>query len=528
MKLTKTLFDGLPGISKFDLQYLHNDPIFQKYQSFSSDLNGIKEAILEKKSNYKNRKSFIHAIKIQHKDIQHSAVIQSIRDLEQDNCYSVTSAHQPCLFGGPAFFIYKISSTINLASKLNTEFPEHKFVPIFYLGCEDHDFEEINHLNLFNNKIVWTKDAKGACGRLSNEGLEEVKNTILSLFENQPEKKALIEKLLTPPIEEHNYKLAMRSFIYSLFADFGLVVVDPDDTALKRLMISIFKDELLNQRSEKILDNTIKQLEKDKIKVQARGRDINLFYLINNVRERILHKDGKYTVLNTEYQFTREEMMNEVESFPERFSPNVIIRPLYQESILPNVAFIGGGGEVAYWTELRDIFNYYGVTYPPIFRRNSVTVIDKGLASKMKKIGMSTSDLSLSLEEIESNYLKSNSEVLDFIDFKNTINKEFDVVSEKVMRYDSNLIGKLNADKILFVEKINDWEKKLNKQIKLKHENGLNQLKNLYQRAFPNLGLQERYESSLYVLTTFGLEIIPFLVESLDPIDRNFIFIEQQ
>ena len=166
--------------------------------------------------------------------------------------------------------------------------------------------------------------------------------------------------------------------------------------------------------------------------------------------------------------------------------------------------------------------------YPPIFRRNSVTVIDKGLASKMKKIGMSTSDLSLSLEEIESNYLKSNSEVLDFIDFKNTINKEFDVVSEKVMRYDSNLIGKLNADKILFVEKINDWEKKLNKQIKLKHENGLNQLKNLYQRAFPNLGLQERYESSLYVLTTFGLEIIPFLVESLDPIDRNFIFIEQQ
>lgn len=529
MKVVKTSYDNITAISKFDLQFLKSDQVLKKYYAYTSDLDGIKQAILNKKSNYKFRKQLSEILKRQHANTEDSRVLEAIHTLKHDNCFCVTAAHQPCLFGGPAYFIYKIASTIHLANTLTHHFPEYKFVPVFYLGSEDHDFEEINHLNLFNNRIVWQKENhSGASGRLTTEGLTDVVQTILNLFENQTEKREILNILLNTSLHEQTYNLVIKHFIYQLFGEYGLVVVDPDDAELKRLMIPAFKDELLNQTSSKLLQTTITQLESDKVKVQAKGREINLFYLRDNLRERIVMENGLFRALNTEYCFTASEMESELQNHPERFSPNVILRPLFQESILPNVAFVGGGGEIAYWTELKQIFEYHTVQYPVLIRRNSVVIIDITTLNRLTKAGIEVSDLQYPFEKIEQDYLRENSEILDFSEYGKSINTIFEQMHDQVQIYDQNSTGRLIADKNTMVNKITEWEKKLNKQIILKHETKLNQMKSAYEKIFPGQNLQERIDSCIWLIAHFGTEIISFLVQNLDPLDRQFMYLVQQ
>ncbi len=528
MEVNFSSYDDIPGISKFDLQYLKEDPIFTKYHSFNSDIDGIRAAVKQKKENYKFRQELKQVLLKQHKNIVNQATQDSIELLSKENSFCVTSAHQPCLFGGPAYFIYKIASTINLAKRLSIEFPENNFVPVFYLGSEDHDFDEINHLFLFNTKMIWENSGSGACGRLNTNGLEKVKMEILAFYENQIEIRDSLNTLLETALQEENYKLCIRSIIYQLFANYGLIVIDPDDSELKRLAIPIFQDEISNKTSSKLLLSTIEKMEADKLKVQAKGRDINLFYLVDNLRERIIPKGDNFEVQNTNLKFSKDSILQELNSFPDRFSPNVILRPLYQETILPSVAFVGGGGEVAYWTELRDIFNYFKVTFPPIFRRNSVSIIDTFTQKKISKTGLSFEDFLHPIDKVEHIYLEKNSELLDFSNFKDVVNKEWEVVIEKAKLYDNSLIGRINADRTIFLEKIEDLEKRLNKQIKVKNETGLNQINTIYQKIYPNNTLQERYESSIYILANFGENIINYLVENLNPLDKRFIIITPQ
>lgn len=528
MKLVKTPYDHLSGISRFDLQFIQSDPVFEKYHSYTSDIEGIRQAILNKSSNYNYRQELVKILSKQHLNCKQASILESIQKLGSDNCYCVTSAHQPCLFGGPAYFIYKIASTIHLARKLSLEFPEDKFVPVFFLGSEDHDFEEMNHLNLFNKKISWENpDVAGASGRWNTAGMQEVKQSILDLFENQPEKVKFLDDLLDLSSHQERYGLVMRNFIYRLFGEYGLVILDPDDAEFKKLMIPVFRDELFNRNSEKIIRRTIEQLESDKIKVQARGRDINLFYLMDQFRERIVFENGLYKVLNTDITFDAETIERELEDHPERFSPNVILRPLYQETLLPNIAFVGGGGEIAYWTELKHVFEHYGVNFPPLIRRNSVTMIDAGLSKRLSKAGLEVKELQFPFEKIEKDFLTANAEVLDFKEIEKNILMEFEKIQAFAANIDPGSTGRLHADKSLISVKVNDWEKKLNKQIKLKHETKLNQIRSTYEKIFPNMNLQERYESCVWLLVGFGEEIIPFLIENLNPLDKEFIFIVQ-
>ncbi|RYF81666.1 MAG: bacillithiol biosynthesis BshC, partial [Chitinophagaceae bacterium] len=165
----------------------------------------------------------------------------------------------------------------------------------------------------------------------------------------------------------------------------GLIVLIPDHPLLKQQMVKVFSDDLFAHKPFEIVQQTSGKIS-EAYTAQAFPREINLFYLKDDIRERIEEKEGSFHVLNTTLSFTAEELQSELQNHPERFSPNVILRGIYQETILPNLAFIGGGGELAYWLQLKDLFNHYSVVFPVLVLRNSFLVAEEKWRKKKDQL----------------------------------------------------------------------------------------------------------------------------------------------
>ncbi|HMG15158.1 MAG TPA: bacillithiol biosynthesis cysteine-adding enzyme BshC [Saprospiraceae bacterium] len=523
MEIIHCDYNSIPNLAKFDLGYINKDPKLDKYISFPPNEEGIEQSINAHKSQFTHRAKLQIILKKQHQNYSNTILTTSIESLAKDTTFCITTAHQPCLFGGPLYFVYKIASAINLSNTLNKKYPQYHFVPVYYMGDEDHDFDEIKHLNLFGKTINWDRNEGGPVGRYSLEGLDEVIKSILSNFDNDPVKKQRLELLLSGKINAKNYGELIKQFVYTVFDGYPVVVVDPDDKAFKELMIPIFEEELRNKRSFELIQPALKSLEADNYKVQAPGRELNVFYMLDGMRERIIMEGNVYQVVNTNYTFSLDEIIKELNNYPERFSPNVILRPLYQETILPSVVFIGGGGEVAYWLELKEVFQYFKVPHPVIMRRNSAAWIDKSLNKRIQKTGLSILDYTISLKDIQEKYLVSNDSKVELEKEKEELKKVFKSIDKLVQKIDASLSGKLAVDENNVLAKLTEWEGRLNKTLKTKHDVVLQQIAAVYEKLYPNNGLQERVESFLPYYAEYGNEYIKALVDNLNPLDLSFL-----
>ena len=355
---------------------LINDYLEQKsnlkplYNRFPS-LENFGAQVQEKKASYayESRKILVSVLKQQYSKISITSITQqNIELLLNSNTYTITTGHQLNLFTGPLYFLYKIISTINLTKELQAKYPNYNFVPIYWMATEDHDFEEINSFNFKGRKFNWNTATSGAVGRLSTEGLDhffEVYANELGTSANAISLKKLFESAY---LQHKTLTEATRYIVNELFGESGLVILDADNQNLKRLFTPYMKEELVFQISHKKVLETTEKLKE--YTIQVNPREINLFYLEDNIRERILFENGKYKVNNTKIVFTKSEILELLENHPEKFSPNVILRPLYQEVILPNLGYVGGGGEIAYWLELNSFFDAVKVTFPILLLRN--------------------------------------------------------------------------------------------------------------------------------------------------------------
>ena len=328
--MKKIGLNKIPLLSKIANDYLFNSESFSEFISATPDLSSFESRIKTRQSI--NRDVLVEELLIQNKKAPKKA-INNIELLRKETTFTVTTGHQICLFTGPLYSIYKIISTLNLTKSLKQKYPEHDFVPIFWMATEDHDFEEINHVNIFDKKITWNTNQSGPVGRFSTTDmipfLEEIEETIGS---------ELSRTLINFYKSSSNLAIAHNKMINHLFGEEGVVVIDADSEKLKREMISIFKNELTKQNTfEKVEEQSEKLLTKGFGK-QVTPREINLFYQKDGLRERITEEDKSYQILNTELVFTQEEILEELDKHPERFSPNVVMRPIYQEKILPNLA----------------------------------------------------------------------------------------------------------------------------------------------------------------------------------------------
>ena len=511
--------------SKLIVDYLDEKPEIQSLYHRFPTVENFDSQIKEKTKNYSlnNRLILVEALKHQNTNFPISEGTQTnIELLKLEKTFTITTGHQLNLFTGPAYFIYKIASTINLCKQLKEKYSDYNFVPVYWMATEDHDFEEINHFNLKDKKIKWERESFGPVGRLSTEGLNEVFEEFsqaIGIGENAKYLKEIFQKSY---LEHSNLADATRFLANELFSEEGLVIIDGDDKKLKTIFSPYIKEELINQNSFKEVSKTILQL-KD-YSVQVNPREINLFYIEDHLRERIILENKTYKINNTEIQFSEVEILELLQNSPEKFSPNVILRPLYQEVILPNLAYIGGGGEIAYWLELKNNFEALKVTFPVLMLRNSFVVATEKQMEKIEKLHVSWSELFLPQEELIHQKTKEISIFnIDFTQQKETLKKQFLELLKIAAQTDKSFIGAVKAQEVKQIKGLENLEKRLLKAEKKAHIDKLDRITNIQNQLFTKGSLQERKSN---FSEFYSKEFIKNVISLSNPLKTEFKIIK--
>jgi bacillithiol biosynthesis cysteine-adding enzyme BshC len=519
---TQLIIDYLK--EKESLQPLYNR--FPKIENFKSQIE-------EKNSNYNdnlndNSKREVLAAELE-KQYQNFEVskttLNNIKLLNNSKTFTVTTGHQLNLFTGYLYFIYKIVSTINLCKQLKSEYPEYNFVPIYWMATEDHDFDEINYFNFKEKRIRWNRESSGPVGRLSTDGLDKVMEVFSKEIGNSSNAQKLKELFENAYLKNNNLADATRFLTNELFKNEGLVILDGDSVALKKLFSPYAKKELLEQTSFQNVTKT-NELLKDYF-VQVNPREINLFYIEDNLRERIILENGIYKINNTDLQFSENEIVAELEKHPEKFSPNVILRPLYEEVILPNLCYIGGGGELAYWFELKANFETNNVTFPILLLRNSVLLATNKQADKADKLDLTWKDLFTNQKELVNNQTKKKTDFeIDFSSQKEQLSKQFDYLHQLATQTDKSFIGAVKAQETKQLKGLDNLEKRLLKAQKRKLSEELNRIISLQNELFPNQSLQERQLNFSEFYIEFGDFLLEKILKELKPLENEFSILD--
>ncbi len=527
MKIFKIPYPKIPLFANRDIKYIVEDPALRPFYKYPVTLAAFQNAIDDKSKELTDRSTLVEVLKAQHSRLNIGKLVaDNIEKLSLDNTFTVVTAHQPSLFTGPLFYIFKIVSAIKLARQLAAAYPNSNFVPVFISSGEDHDFAEVNHLHLFGKKLTWESGETGSVGNMKTASLGPILQDLKAIMGESEAAKALYELIERIHVKNATYADAAFELAHELFKDEGLVVLNTNEARLKRLFAPIIKEEILTQPSQQLVNQTIAKLEAVGFPSQATPREINFFYMGDQFRERIVEESGMFRVLNTKLVFSREEMETEIDAHPERFSPNVVMRPIYQETILPNLAYIGGGGELAYWLERKAQFEHFGLNFPVLVRRNSAMWIDAGSAKRMEKLNMSVDDLWSDTNELVRKYLNENAESEFSLQAEKAANKAvFEKIAEKTDKVDQSLVKTVWAEHSKAEKSIEQLEARLVKAEKQKHETAIQQIQNLKEKLFPGGGLQERYENFIPLYLKHGPEFKRILMENLDPLEKQFVLI---
>lgn len=507
--------------------YLNRKTELQALYHRFPTLENFGEQIKEKQASFtaQQRKMLVSALKAQYSGVYISELTQqNINLLSQENTFTITTGHQLNLFTGPLYFLYKIVSAINLAKELTAQYHEINFVPLYWMATEDHDFEEINYFTFKGKKFRWNRESAGAVGRLSTEELNDVLEVFAREAGHGKNALWLTEFFENAYLKHDNLADATRYLVNELFGSHGLVIIDGDHRELKSEFVPFVENELLHQTSFEKVSQTIRNF--GDYNVQVNPREINLFYLDENLRERILFEDGKYLVNNTKIAFTENEILLELKKNPQKFSPNVIMRPLYQEVILPNLCYIGGGGEIAYWLELKSFFETVEIPFPILLLRNSVLLATEKQAKKADKLDLTWADLFLKQQALSNKKIKELSEFpIDLKTQRQTLEKQFADLFEIANKTDKSFSGAVIAQEAKQMKGLENLEKRLLLAQKRKHADELERITDLQDQLFPFKSLQERQANFSEFYLESGSKLIDTLFEKLKPLSQEFTII---
>ena len=532
--------------------YIETKGTAQSFVNYAASKEGYKKAIEQRASFPTNRKVLVEVLQNQYtqlaKEVNDASVLNNnnnnalnnslntkeafklvndnVNLLSKENTYTVTTAHQPNIFTGPLYFFYKILHTIQLAAELKKQFPQHNFVPVYYMGSEDADLQEVGSYNLAGEAYQWNTKQKGAIGRM------KVDDELIKLLQNlegywlvQPAGKEALQVLKQAYQKGKTISEATLALVHAFFGKYGLVVLQPDDTKLKSLFIEVMEKELRTGFSQKAIQPTKEKLAST-YHVQSDGRDLNLFYLKENTRARIDKQGASYIVVDTEMRFTEEEIVKELHAHPDRFSPNVILRGVYQETILPGIAFIGGGGELAYWMELKNVFNEVKVHYPILQLRNSFMFMNEKQTAHWNSLGFSLEDLFKPMLELELDYVKNQTkENLALTNHIASLNDLYASIQQDVIKIDTSLGDHAKNLLIQAQKKLALLEKKMIRAEKRKQQTSIDRIKAIKGSLFPKNSLQERVENFSEWVGAHGWDWVEAVLENSTTLNPSFTII---
>ncbi len=416
---------------------------------------------------------------------------ENIQKIGQEGCYTVITGHQLNLFTGPLYFVYKILQTIKTSEYLKKEFPEQNFIPVFWMASEDHDFEEINHFQTKENYYEVRGFSGGPVGKIKVQD-EFFIHEFEKDFADTVYGTELIRWMKEAYQQGNTLSEATRKLVQWLFASYGLLIVDGDQSELKEQMITTFEQELFENKLEEETRNEVDFLKGKYGKVQVNPREINLFYL-SQTRNRIEKDKLGFRAVDTEIHWSMEQLKNELRSNPERFSPNALLRPVFQETVLPNLAYIGGNAEIMYWLELKEYFAYLNQRLPVLIPRNSLLVLSEKQCKKLHKLNLSVEDLFGNFARVTAREILENSELRILLEEKRLIvEQSFEAIMQRASETEATFSNLVAAEKKRQLKSYERMRKRLLKAERIKQSEKLDRLETLFLEVHPGGSWQER------------------------------------
>ena len=525
-------FREIPGNHNLFLDYLYEfDNVKNFYKTdFRNKEEYIKifKKVADSHSEFRDQLSTI--LNDQYRNFNPSPKTQkNISAIKDKKTLAVVTGQQLGIIGGPLYTFYKIMTAIKLSSFLSERYDDYKFVPVFWLEGDDHDFNEVRELNLINDnneviKIAYGEEVlddenKGSVGSL-------VLNDIINDFYNELEKNlrtteftpALLEKIKTFYSSGKTFMQAFKELIFWMFDEYGLVIFDPQDKRLKDHLKPVFKKEITDfrQHTEKLV-NVSAQLE-EMYHAQVKVRPVNLFYSNKEGRFLIEPVENEFRLRRKRKKFSYEELIDLIEKEPESFSANVLLRPICQDYILPTAFYVGGPSEVSYFAQVMPLYDFYKIEAPIIYPRSSATIIEKNISSIIEKYDIDLGQLFLDPENLKQKVIDSISNVSVEETFGTSFNEieiVFDQLKEKLFEFDKTISDASSKYKQKIFHHLEELKDKASEAQKRKYEITLRQIDKISSAVFPNLNLQEREINFIYFANKYSVDIIKQIFDEL-------------
>ena len=526
-------FSDIPKHQNLFLDYLYE---FQNVQEFYENNFRSKEdyiSLFKKISQSKSKREFDLSglLKDQYADSANvsSKTLRNIELLNNHKTIAILTGQQLGILGGPLYTIAKILTTIRLANQFSERYDEFKFVPVFWLEGDDHDFNEVRSINIFDieNQIlnigykeeISDDDAKQSIGGiLFDESLNEFFTKLEGSLRETEFKPELLSRLKEYYKVGKSFKQSFKDLLMWLFDEYGLVIFDPQDPKIKSILKPIFKKEVndFSIHTQKLIQ-TSARLE-ELYHAQVKVKPVNLFYHTDDGRFSIEPVDDIFKLRRKRKQFTKDEILAEIENAPERFSPNVLLRPICQDYIFPTGFYVAGPSEISYFAQVTPLYNFYNIVTPIVYPRASFTLLEKNVAAALDKYDLSMNDIFLGFDELKEKViaeLSENNIENVFHESENDIELIFDKLKENLFAIDKTLVDSSGKTKEKILSAINELKTKAVKAQENKHETTIRQLTRISNLLYPNGNLQEREINFTYFYNKYGRELIRKLYDEI-------------
>lgn len=503
------------------LDYLAEAGSLREHQQFPFTSDGLEQAARERQFPLASRQVLTAALQRQYAGlVVEERVQENLEALAREGTLTITTGHQLCLLSGPLYVPLKIMNTVRMARDLQQRTGK-RVVPVFWMATEDHDRAEIDHAWIFGKKLEWKGATAGAVGRMKLDGIADVLvelDPLLGAGNNADVLRAILKDSYR---EGHTLAQATRLLVNALFGRYGVVCVDGDDAALKRLFTPVLQEELLNQVTQRTVRYANEKLAAHYAE-QAHVREINLFMLGDGTRSRIEGEGDRFKAVGEARTFSMDELLGLSQHAPEVFSPNVLLRPVYQETVLPNVAYVGGGGEIAYWLQLRWLFQGLRVPMPVMALRTSAMFLHATDSERLGQLGLSIADLFRPVDQVSAELAARLSTIdTDLAPERQAMNALFEALASRAKAADVTLEASVRGEAQKALKGLEAIEGKLLRAAKREQELVLQRFAKIHNRLFPEDGLQERRDNFIPFYLEHGPAFFDKLLE-LDPLEKRF------
>jgi bacillithiol synthase len=525
-------FSDIPGHHNLFLDYVYE---FENVTEFYSNDFRNKENYLKIFKNVaENRSDLSPAISEiltkQYSQLNPSNLTQqNIKKLSEKKTLTIVTGQQLGIVGGPLYTFYKIITAVKLSRFLSERYDDYNFVPVFWLEADDHDFNEVRSVKIIdeNNSVltigykeeIAEDDLKQSVGLINlDSSINEFFDKLNSSMKETEFKAAIFNRLKNFYREDKSFKEAFRDLIYNYFDEYGLILFDPQDKEVKKLLKPIFKKEITDFRihTEKLVhvSATLEELYHAQVKVKP----VNLFLRVDEGRHSIEPVENEYRLRRKRKSFTQEQLLELLENEPNKFSPNVLLRPICQDYLFPTAFYVAGPSEISYFAQIKPLYEFYNIVQPMIYPRSSATILESSIANSLEKYSVKINDIFIDVENVKKKIISSVEESsIDemFNGISNQLEATFDQLKEKLLDVDKTIADSSNRYRDKILGTINELKSKAEKAQQKKYEVTLRQIDRAAIHLFPNSNLQEREINFIYFANKYGEELLKRIFEEL-------------